>query len=382
MRLLVPWLLVAGCWKLESTSFDTEHIPFTPEVGAPEGWVVDELEMDLRCPDGEPATFYLVYPQDKAAPPDQQRERLPLAILFHSGAFDFISLPEPDAPTVGDSYQEVLGETKRITSQWAINRVFATLGMYNNDDSVEYHAGALPAALATKGIAMMLPANCWGDWWHNRESSEENNFQADFYFRNGRTAAEFAYLHATTAFPPGNPLDLPFGIDPARIYLIGLGEGSRAVSELVALREDLGGTLGGFLYRPTAIVADSPVDDLRPYYDGDAAAYEAIRSGLNRIFPGGRDTVMRGTYAFAQLGNVPTRTAFLYSANDSRIPAGANDLALAHLAQKSSPDLWHYQSIEPLHVLTNADVDLSKAVADYLIDGVEAVPAGLRNPVP
>ncbi|HMV69098.1 MAG TPA: hypothetical protein PKA64_19790 [Myxococcota bacterium] len=381
MRHLAPLLLLTGCWKLESSEFVTEHFPYNPDVGAPEGWVIDRQEMDLRCPDGETAAFYLIYPEDKAAPPDQQRERLPLALIFHSGTFDFISLPRPEAPTVGKSYQEIRGETKRITAPWAIDRIYATLGMYVNDDGIEYHVGALPAALATKGIAMMMPENCWGDWWHNRESVEENNFQADYYFRNGRTAAEFAFLHATTAFPPGNPVDLPFGVDPERIYLIGLGEGTRAVSELLSLREDLGGTPGSFLYRPSAIVLDSPTDDLRPFYDITGEAYESIRSGLNRIFPGGRDTVMRGTLAFAQLGNVPDRTAMLYSANDTQIPAGANDLALAHLAQKGSADMWHYRSILPEHVLSNADPSLAKAIADYLVDGVEAVPAAYLTPV-
>ena len=370
------WLslaLLTGCWNLEVPAEVDAVVPFVPDVGAPEGWRVDGFDMELRCPDGNPGRFYLVYPEDKAAAPDQQRELLPLAIVFHSGSFDFVGDPKANDPTSGRSYQQTLSEEKRITWEWAVNRVFATLGMYPNDDGVEYNTGALPAALAEKGIAMMLPINCWGDWWHNRSSVEQNNFESDFFLRDGRTAAEFAYLHATTAFPPGNPLELPIGIDANRVYLIGLGEGGRAVSELISLRETIGDTLGGFLYRPAAIVLDSPIDDLRPYYDNDSEAFQIIRSGLNRIFPAGRSFVMRGSLAFTQIGNVPARSALMMSTSISRIPSGANDAAIQRLRDRNSPDVWIYNSVTPQHVLSNADVNLSKSIADYLIDGIGAV---------
>lgn len=382
MRLVsfVPALLLAACWHLEIPETTEYIVPFTPAVGAPPGWQVQGFDMDLRCPDGNPGRFYLVYPADKAAAPDQQRELLPLAILFPSGAFDFVLTPEADKPTEGDSYQETLGQTKRITWKWGVDRAFATLGLYPNDDSVEYQEGALPAALAAKGIATMIPVNCWGDMWHNRSSVEQNNFSADFFLRDGRTAAEFAWLHATTDFPPSNPRPLPIGVDTDRVFLIGLGEGARAVSELLTLREQVGDTLGGFLYKPAAIVLDSPVDDLRPYYDNDSESFQTIRSGLGRIFPAGRETVSRGSLALVQLGNIPTRTALLMSTNDSRIPAGANASAITHIGQKGSADAWLYQSIAPTHVLSNADVELSKSIADYLDGGLAAVDPKFRTP--
>jgi hypothetical protein len=301
---------------------------------------------------------------------------MPLAVMFHSGTFDYVFLPRADAPTSGQTYQESLREsnTNRLTSEWAITQVFTTLGLYPNYNTNEVHAGSLPAALAEKGIAMLLPANCWGDNWHNRSSLAENNFAADFFFRNGRTAAEFAYLHATSSFPPGNPLELPIDVDLDRVYLVGLGEGSRAVSELLSLRENTGESSAPFSYDPAAVFMDSAIDDLRPYYDNNGPTnYPIIRSGLNRIFPGGQGTVMPGSLAWTPLNNIPDRIGFLYSANDSYIPEGANELALLRLEERAPSDGWVFESVEPARILSNADALLAKSIADFLVEGVGAV---------
>ena len=374
---LIAWPLLAGCWTLELPELDTETIPFDPEVGAPEGWSVQGFDMALTCPDGNPARFYLVYPDEAAA--DPARIQLPIAIIFHSGAFDYILDPSPEDPINGTSFRQSQGDQKRVTSGWAAEHIFATLGLYPNYASEELHAGALPAALATKGIAMMFPTNCWGDWWHNRQSVEQNNFSGDYFLRDGRTAAEFAFLHATTEFPPGKPVVLPIGIDTSRVYLIGLGSGARAVSELLSLRQIVEGAPGPFLYRPDAVVLDSPADDLRPFYDNDSVYYDAIQTGLFRIFPGGRDTLNRGSLAAVPGGNIPARTGILFANGSAAVPAESNDPLLAHLAALGRDNAWLYQPQNNVYVMSNADVNIAKAVADFLVDGIDAVPAGLKS---
>jgi hypothetical protein len=380
-RILAIPALLAGCWKLDVTEMDGSVVAFTPDVGAPEGWVVESFDMELTCPDGDKSRFYLVYPTEAADAPVGARPALPLAILFHSGAFDYVFLPTADEPIDGQSYQESLrdGATNRLTSRWGVTQAFTTLGLYPNYNANEIHAGTLPAALATKGIAVMIPVNCWGDYWHNRSSLAENNFDADFFFRNGRTAAEFAWLHATTTFPPSNPVELPIDIDTERVYLVGLGEGARAVSELLSTRVLTDETPAPFAYVPAAVVFDSPVDDLRPYLlDGASADYAAIRSGLSRIFPGslsddGRNNVMPGSLAWAPLNNIPDRTGWITSANDSYIPEEANDLALTRLEERAPEELWRYEAVAPAHVVSNGDVGVAKAVADFLADGPDAI---------
>ncbi len=374
-------LSLSGCWKTDVEHLSEDIVPLNPEVGAPDGWIIERFEMPLACPNKQPASFYLVYPEDAVVVEDEPVSSLPLAIVFHSGAFDFIFAPVADDVTAGTSYQQTQGASKRLTLEWTAERIFTTLGLYPNYDPVELHAGALPAALAAKGIAMMLPGNCWGDLWHNRQALAENNRSADLFARDGRTAAEFAFLHATTEFPSGNPVQLPIAVDLERIYLIGLGEGSRAVSELMSIsyESEDGGTT--FPYRDVAgVVVDSPVDDLRPFYaEGAPEAFLTVRSGLNRIFRDGVDSLMDGSIANIPPQSMPRRFGMLYSANDTRIPAGANDAALTRLRGESSDDIWIHESIEPEHVISNSAVDLSKAIADFLVGGVGAIDPGLQD---
>jgi hypothetical protein len=372
--------LSGGCFRTDLAPWEPEVLPFEPQVGAPEGWLVQDFQMPLVCPDGEPARAWWVYPESAAAPEGQQAILMPLVILFHSGSFDYVFEPNAAYPTAGLSYAESIEEEKRLSSTWAAERVYATLGMYPNDSGAEFHTGALPAALAEKGFAMLLPQNCWGDWWHNRSSVTQNDFPSDFFFRDGRTSAEFAWLHATTAFPPGNPVPHPFGIDTERIYLVGLGEGARAATELINLREDNNGTPGAFLYQPAGMVLDSPSDDLRPYYNIASPENEVVKAGLTRVF-GGPDKMLLGSLGGTPLFGIPTRTALLASANDGRLPPNTNNLAKTQLSRLGAPNTWLYEGTELAHVLTNADVELAKVVADYLADGLSAVPAAYQTPL-
>lgn len=372
---LMPVMLLAACWKLDSPVVDTDRVAFAPVVGGPADWWVESFDMALSCPDGTPARFWLVYPDVADVRTHPGVGTIPTAVVYHSGAFDWVLAPTSASPFGTDTFQESLGLERRLDLDWSAQQVFATLGMYPSYDDAEISAGALPAALATKGIAMILPSNCWGDWWHNRSSVAENDFSADLFFRDGRTAAEFGWLHVHESFPPGNPVVLPINVDTDRIFVVGLGgEGSRAASELLTIR----GGDGSFSYQAEAVVLDSPVDDLRVLYGaGVSADLQPLRDGFNRIFPGGNGTaappnMMVGAASVIPAGNLPNRLGLLVSSADPRIPDGAND-ALLQRFKDASTSVWAPARTEYQHVLSNSNVGLARAVADFLADGESGI---------
>ncbi len=371
-------LAATGCFVSEPVRLPDGALPYAPDVGAPEGWLVASFETPLECPDGATARFWLVYPE--AAASDPARPALPVALVFHSGAFDYVPGADPTDPLGNPTWRQANVLDKRLTLDWAARRVMTTLGLHPNTDEVELHAGTLPAALAEKGFALLLPGNCWGDLWHNRVGVAENAFSADFFFRNGRTVGEFAWLHATEGFPPGNPVELPVAFDPERVVLVGLGDGGRAVSELLSVS-----AVGGdFAYRPWGVLLDSPNDDLRAWFTGDDPRFANARTAIGRIFPEtgeeGTSLVRLAAGAFTGLprGNFPSRFGLMVSSNDTAIPAGANDVMRERLAELQPAELWVYDGIEPAHVLTNADVELAAITADFLGEGLDAVPESLR----
>lgn len=415
--LLLP--LVAGCWTLDLPDLDVDRLPLEPAVGAPEDWWVEGFEMVLDCPDGEPARFWIAYPGWADRRLDALAPSVPMALVFHSGAFDYVFEPASIDPTDGASFQNERGQDTRLGAAWAARQIYTSLGLYPNRDADEEHAGTLAAALAEKGIASLWVTNCWGDVWHNRESStSQNNFTTDLFFRNGRTAAEFAWRYAFEEFPPGNPLTLPVRADAERIFLVGLGDGARAVGELLAIQDteaaspDLDTV---YRYKPHAVVLDAPVDDYRPYFASEDDAFGAVRSGLARIFPG----VSPSNAAPLEVGavsarlptnpgacghgfNLPERLGVLYSCNDTRYPITANDRLLTRLGtsrpetcaegaftgslvrdldpERGSFDCvevptWVWRDAGISRPLSNADPSTAKAVADFLGEGLEGLDA-------
>lgn len=367
-------LIASACWKTDLVSLPEDRVPLSPEAGAPQDWVVETFELDIQCPNGENSKFYLAYPESAditGLAEDEVAETIPLAVIYHSGAFDYVFAPSPEDPLAGATLQV----ESRLNDEWAIRRVFVTMGMYPNDDAdVEFHTGALAGALATNGIAMLLPSNCWGDAWHNRSALAENDYSSDLFFRNGRTAAEFAWRHATEAFPPSSPLDLPIAVDLDHVYAIGLGDGGRGVSELLsAMDED-----PSFEVTPAAVVVDSLPDDLRAYYEAPALYNETI-IGLNRLFPDGGDSTTTGSFGFLRNVAFPPRVGYLYSTGDSTIPASSHNAALAKLPG-SGTDLWVYQAITQAHVLTAGSNELAWQVSQFLVGGSDNVdPAYISN---
>ena len=334
-------LLLAGCWKLEVTELAESDIAFEG-IEAPQGWVVTswDLPSDFTCPDGKVARMVAVHPGELSDP-------LPVAVFLHSGAFEYI---EREAgvtdPLAGDAFNDL-----RVTRDWSLRRTFATLGMYPSGDASEEHLGALPTALTEQGIALLFPTNCWGDWWHNDRDEATNDLQVDGFQRDGARAANLVWGVASgDVKPSAYSWDLPFSSSGVT-YLVGQGEGARGASELLAR----GAT-------PDALLVDSPVDDLRVYWN-ESAFETTILPGLQRIFPDGPDTTVAAS--LQAVPNYPERSVFVYSSLDPLVPATSNAGILARL--ETLPNAWVYDAGSTSHVVTGADLDIARQAVAYLV---------------
>ena len=345
-------LLVSGCWKTEFTEIPPTALEFTAE-GAPKGWLITPIEVDLECPNGEDARFYFVYPTEEAA----EGAALEAAVIYHSGAFDFVFAPTTDDPLAGTHFSS----PTRLEHAWAIRHIYVTLGMLPNEVETERHSGTLPVALAQANIAMLFATNCWGDMWRNRRGLADNDFPADLFARDGRTAAEWGYQFLSDpVFAQILGVELPATIQLDKVYAIGLGEGGRAVGELLIVDNDDDGVPD---HSPAGVLIDSSADDLGVYYDDPSLNGNTI-AGLNRIFPEGASDTTDASMANAPL---PDRTGYLYSVGDDQIPYEAHRAASVRLL--SEPTMWQYVSTDSAHVLLNDDLDLAQQAVSYLQDG-------------
>ena len=337
MARLLPLLLplLAGCWKLDATTLDIEQVAFEPfDETAPGGWVIRSYKLDLLCPDGERADLYAVYPENFTGPQ-------PVAVYFHSGSFDYITTPSETDPISGDHYA---APDLRLNREWSVRRVFATLGMFADNDAQETHSGALPVALAEQGVAMIMPANCWGDSWHNGASNP--NAASEFFDRQGLDSASIALDVAMGV--NGTGVSLPFLTDPDQLYLVGQGEGGRAATELLAQSPGAAG-----------ILMDSTADDLQIYWENPGVHASRI-TGLERIWTGGEGTTDAGTLFLAGNPNVPNNVAYIYSSLDSRVPVDSHAKALANIAAIPRVSLWERDIAQSRHVATAGDIILAQ----------------------
>jgi hypothetical protein len=348
---LTGLLLLGGCWNIDPAELPANEIDFQPEIDTDLDWTVRSYEMGIQCPDGEPSRFYFIYP--KSIP----EEPIPGAVLYHSGSFDYVYSPQVDEPLAGTHYQVA---ESRLHLPWAVRRIFVMLGMFPEDDPYEYHLGSLPVALAEQGVATIIPINCWGDLWHNRVALAENNFLDDRFFRNGRVAAEWGWRFLIEPeFAAEQGVVLPVTIDPDRTYAFGLGEGSRAIGELLVADTDEDGIPD---FSPAAVLVDSSPDDLRTYY-ADPILHSEIIAGFNRIYG---DVTGSQASSLAFVPTLPQRVAYIYSSSDTRMPAGIHDAAVSRLNAAG-----HYTRDLAVakHILTNADdLNLTREAVAYVLD--------------
>ncbi len=349
-------MTLSGCWKDELAEIPPNVLQFQPDApDAPMGWLVAPIDVNLECPDGSKTRFYLLYDEASvgAGP-------VPAAVMYHSGSFDFVFAPDASDPLVGTH----LRDPSRLTTEWAIRQVFATLGMYPEQDDDELHDGFLPTALAQSGVAVLLPANCWGDLWHNRRGSSGNDFARDFFFRDGAAAGEWAYRFLVDPlFAAAFNVELPIEIDVDQTYAIGLGEGGRAVGELLSIDNDEDGV---FDYTPAAVLVDSSFDDIDVFFS-DPGVYGNIVAGLDRIYPDGAGAA--SSLGAMHAAPLPPRVGYVYSTEDPVISRDVHGRAAARFT--SGPDAWLYAGIDPRHVLLNGGdtQGLATQAVDWLLNG-------------
>jgi len=353
MRHMITALLLTGCWKpaedLSVLSFD--QVPYDNPYLTSTDAVVSAFDTQLTCPDGSPSRIFMVHRQELA-------EDAPVAIVLHSGAFDYVVDPSDQGYLEGRHYRV---ET-RLSRAWSVAKMWETLGLSGVAvDPSEENLGTLPAALTDAGYVQLYPGNCWGDLWHNEEGYQDSAFTLEGFPRNGRTVAHWMIRMAVEPdFAASQGVTFPTTLDPSAIDLIGLGEGGRGVTELL-LRDDMPAIRGA--------VWDSTPDDLGPYLD-DPDTHQSYVDGLARIFVD-EDLARIDDWsltAAAAAGALPGRVAYLWSDGDPRqedalMAAGAQAVA-------SVSGAWVENLETPRHVFLNGDLELATGMVNFLLTGL------------
>ena len=292
--LLLFSLMTSACWKPAFNELPTLQDTFDPRSGDEmEGWEVSVTDLPLNCPDGKNSTLTMIRPIVPG-------EATSTTLLFHSGSFDY---------TYTDvGAQKQFRSSNSLTRDWALRRVFTTIGQYVDDVEDDALTGAIAQALVEQSSQILIPGNCWGDLWHNGiDPDYTNDTELDGFARLGGDAAWWTYRLVTE---PGfaNAMGLADGDallgDP--VFGVGLGEGARAVSEIIARNGRFNGA-----------VLDSTPDDLDVYYN-NLDEYQSIVTGLERIFPA--TGVPANASSIAVVTPLPTHTVYLYSSLDERVP--------------------------------------------------------------
>lgn len=385
----------------ELATLDFAEVPFDNPLVTSGDARIRTFETTLPCPDGTKARFYLVYRSDLTEP-------APAALVFHSGAFDYVLDPSatPEDPLYGATWRA----ESRLDRDWSDRMVWATLGMYPDVvDASEDNQGALPAALIDAGIVQLVPGNCWADLWHNEASFQDNDFAYENFNRNGRTFAWWMVrMLYEDGFAANMGIELPVELS-GELYLAGLGDGGRAAVELL--------THDG-LPPVSGLLLDSTPDLLSPYLD-PIAELDFEREGIERIFPNAldreqiddwsllallqaedgagdappgfdpgagdtgdtgapSDTEDTGVATVPDTGGiddlsayaVPPRIVFVWSQADPRQPQATTQATADALQDRDGA--WVLDTRARGHVFSNADADAARSLVDFLVTGTQA----------
>lgn len=360
IALLAGVLPATACFKpyedLSKLDFTEQRL--TNPLLTGDGVVVRAYDIaELSCPDGEPARMYAVFDPDLVGP-------APAALVLHAGAFDYLIEPGADGADLLDGVH--FRAESRLERPWALAKVWETLGQSTSPvDPAEASVGALPAALANAGVVQILPANCWGDLWHNSQDDQPNDFGAEAFHRDGLALAQLAYdaLRDPT-FAGELGVEIPVQIDPAGLHLVGLGDGGRGVVDLLSRPDN----------DPTAL-ASVLVDshpDLLSAYTADPVTWEDELVGLELIYGESLMASPDGLSLLALLdaGQAPARVGFVGSSLDTGTPLAAMAPTWAAVAAAGGL-AWDTGAVATVH--TNRDLATAEAAVAWMATG--ALPA-------
>lgn len=307
--------------------------------------VIQGFDTELECPDGSLARFHIVYPELMTEP-------APVAVVLHSGSFDYVLQHGEDGPLSGPHYHA----SSRLSGEFAVRKVWETLGLQITDvDPSEDNQGTMPAALANSGVVQLIPGNCWGDMWHNEEGVQGNEVEHDGFPRNGRAFASWMIRFLVDEdFAISQGVEIPAMVDLNALYLIGLGDGGRGVLELLQ-HPDMPAVAGAMV--------DSTPDNLAAFTEHPIDFNDKIE-GIKRIF-GEENLADIGTQSFAGDVELPLRFYYLWSSSDPQLPRASMEPAA--LALDGQVGVVVHNTGTQGHVMSNSDIDLAQEIVNVLI---------------
>ena len=194
-------------------------------------------------------------------------------------------------------------------------------------------------------------------------------------------------------FPGVKDFQISQPFDTNEVYWIGLGNGSRAIAEL----------LHRGVTPPTGILLDSPAGDLQPYRD-NAEDFTEHNKALDRIFAepcmlgvlpedpefraecynseldtdGTGATNLTGTvgledlsdFALSQTEGGVERLAILWSDGDSQLPQSSIEDTFL-LEDTWADNFLTINTNETGHIFSNKDINASRQIVSYLLEGIQ-----------
>ncbi len=353
MRILLASIALTACWTpYEPVEF--EQVPFQNNHVLTDQGVVTTYELSLFCPDGNRARFYTVHDPTVEGP-------RPIALVLHSSAFDYVTNPVSLSPLAGAHYAARYDDTHRLERDWGVMKVWETLGMHPQVESVEQNTGTLPAALLDAGAVAFYPINCWGDLWHNTEDYT-NDLTTDFFPRWGGTVANWmGRLIEDSEFATLQNISFDFEAEAGGIHLIGLGDGARGVVSI--LKSVQGPTLA-------SVFVDSPIDDLS--YWANEAGFEDEAAGLRRIFNYTETAPDWNAWTLKALINQGfadgARVGLALSKADPRVPFPQDSFNNLIASVNNHEEGLVLEATEATHVQTNSNLERATQVVNFLLD--------------
>jgi hypothetical protein len=356
MNCRLIFFVLPGCFQpyQDLPALDFSEINFEQPGLETSSAVVRAFDLaEHTCPDGEPARIYAVYAEG-AAP------GAPVALMLHSGAFDYIvSSEEGQPPLDGRHYRT----ESRLERPWALAKVWETLGMLPTPvEAGEDNRGSLAVAMVNAGWVQLYPANCWGDLWHHDMQVNPNDSATEGFERDGLGMAVTAARVVTEpGFAGSVGIEIPLEIDPSQFFLVGLGDGGRGVAELLA-RPELEGTVAGVVLDSTPDLASAYVDDPGSWFD------ELI--GMELLYGEAftEDPDATSVYRHIQEGRITFPVGFVWSPLDHNVPPASTTPLAELIIAAGSPHIV-IENQGGGHVFTNSDDVLAKAMVGWLSTG-------------